>query len=90
MHDRRTRDRVDGYGLSVGEKNKLPRIDKDKPDTTPDVINKGHDKIEKIADSLDTVADNVGRNRIFINMAWTLLTGFLVMFMQAGFALVGT
>lgn len=36
------------------------------------------------------LADGVGQNRIAINMMWTLLTGFLVMFMQAGFALVET
>jgi ammonium transporter, Amt family len=32
----------------------------------------------------------VGHNKIAINIVWTLLTGFLVMFMQAGFALVET
>jgi len=32
----------------------------------------------------------VGQNRIAINFVWTLVTGFLVMFMQAGFALVET
>lgn len=36
------------------------------------------------------VADVVGHNRIAINMMWTLLCGFLVMFMQAGFALAET
>uniref|UniRef100_B8DJ83 Ammonium transporter n=1 Tax=Nitratidesulfovibrio vulgaris (strain DSM 19637 / Miyazaki F) TaxID=883 RepID=B8DJ83_NITV9 len=36
------------------------------------------------------VADVVGHNRIAINMVWTLLCGFLVMFMQAGFALAET
>lgn len=35
-----------------------------------------------------TLADAVGQNRIAINIVWTLITGFLVMFMQAGFALV--
>jgi Amt family ammonium transporter len=34
------------------------------------------------------LAHAVGHNRVAINMMWTLLTGFLVMFMQAGFALV--
>ncbi|HEY7057992.1 MAG TPA: hypothetical protein VH458_15760, partial [Vicinamibacterales bacterium] len=34
--------------------------------------------------------DTVGHNKIAINVMWTLLTGFLVMFMQAGFALVET
>ena len=36
------------------------------------------------------IAESVGHNRISINMMWTLITGFLVMFMQAGFALVET
>ena len=36
------------------------------------------------------MADAVGHNRISINFVWTLVTGFLVMFMQAGFALVET
>ena len=36
------------------------------------------------------LADAVGHNRIAINFVWTLVTGFLVMFMQAGFALVET
>ncbi len=36
------------------------------------------------------LADSVGQNQIAINLAWTLITGFLVMFMQAGFALVET
>ncbi|HEY3913926.1 MAG TPA: ammonium transporter [Verrucomicrobiae bacterium] len=34
--------------------------------------------------------DPVGHNRVAINFMWTLVTGFLVMFMQAGFALVET
>jgi len=36
------------------------------------------------------LADTVGHNRISINMVWTLVCGFLVMFMQAGFALAET
>jgi len=34
--------------------------------------------------------DAIGHNKVAINMMWTLLTGFLVMFMQAGFAMVET
>ncbi|MGO8880962.1 MAG: ammonium transporter [Desulfomonilaceae bacterium] len=34
------------------------------------------------------LADTVGHNRIGINFSWTLLTGYLVLFMQAGFALL--
>ena len=36
------------------------------------------------------LANMIGQNRIGINFVWTLVTGFLVMFMQAGFALVET
>ena len=36
------------------------------------------------------LANAVGHNRVSINMVWTLITGFLVMFMQAGFAMVET
>src|SRR6266542_2073457 len=32
----------------------------------------------------------VGHSKIAINIVWTLITGFLVMFMQAGFAMVET
>ena len=35
-----------------------------------------------------TYANQVGQNKIAINFIWTLVTGFLVMFMQAGFAMV--
>src|SRR5438093_3919463 len=36
------------------------------------------------------LANAVGHNKVSINMVWTLITGFLVMFMQAGFAMVET
>jgi len=36
------------------------------------------------------LGDEVGHNKIAINMVWLLLCGFLVFFMQAGFALVET
>jgi Amt family ammonium transporter len=36
------------------------------------------------------VADVAGHNRIALNIVWTLVAGFLVMFMQAGFAMVET
>ncbi len=39
---------------------------------------------------LAEVMETVGHNKIAINMVWTLIAGFLVMFMQAGFALVET
>jgi len=40
--------------------------------------------------SLLDLANQSGHNKIALNMTWTLLTGFLVMFMSAGFALVET
>ncbi len=36
------------------------------------------------------LADTIGHNRVALNLVWTLLCGFLVFFMQAGFALVET
>jgi Amt family ammonium transporter len=36
------------------------------------------------------LADSVGHVRVATNMAWTLNTGYLVLFMQAGFALLTT
>ncbi len=42
------------------------------------------------APTLAEVMDTVGHNKVAINFIWTLVTGFLVMFMQAGFALVET
>jgi len=36
------------------------------------------------------LSEQVGKNKVGINMVWLLITGFLVFFMQAGFALVET
>jgi Amt family ammonium transporter len=38
----------------------------------------------------DELIANIAHNKVSINVVWTLITGFLVMFMQAGFALVET
>ena len=40
--------------------------------------------------TLQEVAETAGHNKIAINLMWTLICGFLVMFMQAGFAMVET
>jgi len=40
--------------------------------------------------TLADLANMAGQNRIAINLMWTLITGYLVMFMQAGFAFVET
>lgn len=40
--------------------------------------------------TFEEVANTAGHNKISINIIWTLIAGFLVMFMQAGFAMVET
>ena len=40
--------------------------------------------------TIGDIANQVGQNKVAINFVWTLVTGFLVMFMQAGFAIVET
>ena len=40
--------------------------------------------------TLGDVLNQIGQNKIAVNFTWTLLCGFLVMFMQAGFAVVET
>ena len=40
--------------------------------------------------TLQDVMETVGHSKVAINVVWTLICGFLVMFMQAGFALVET
>jgi Amt family ammonium transporter len=40
--------------------------------------------------TIGDLANQVGQNKIAINFVWTLITGFLVMFMQLGFALLET
>jgi ammonium transporter, Amt family len=48
------------------------------------------EKLSKNEPLAAKLADVIGHNRIAINFVWTLLAGFLVMFMQAGFAMVET
>ena len=61
-----------------------------KPD--PSGVNTGttNDVPASTADNptINEVAAVAGHNKIAINMIWVLVTGFLVMFMQAGFAMV--
>jgi ammonium transporter, Amt family len=44
----------------------------------------------ELAKSLADVRQSLADGQVALNIVWTLLTGFLVMFMQAGFALVET
>ena len=62
-----------------------------KPDPSGAVTGGIGDVTAKVAGkpTLEEVADAVGHNKISINIMWTLITGFLVMFMSmAGFGLV--
>ena len=45
---------------------------------------------EQVASGIDAVARSSSRNYFSLNFVWVLLAGFLVIFMQAGFALVET
>jgi Amt family ammonium transporter len=62
------------------------------PDPTGAVTGTAKDVAVKDAanPTLAEVMETVGHNKISINFVWTLVCGFLVMFMQAGFALVET
>ncbi|PYV19909.1 MAG: ammonium transporter [Acidobacteria bacterium] len=40
--------------------------------------------------TLGDAVNQIGQNKVAINFVWTLVAGFLVMFMQAGFAIVET
>ncbi len=46
--------------------------------------------VSKLATAVSTIGNADGHNKIAINIMWTLIAGFLVMFMQAGFAMVET
>jgi Amt family ammonium transporter len=46
--------------------------------------------VNQITNAVNTIGSATGHNKIAINLMWTLITGFLVMFMQAGFAMVET
>ncbi len=46
--------------------------------------------LNKVITAVNTIGTADGHNKIAINIVWTLVAGFLVMFMQAGFAMVET
>jgi Amt family ammonium transporter len=56
-------------------------------DTTVAAVNAS---VNKLATAVSTFANADGHNKISINFVWLLIGGFLVFFMQAGFALVET
>jgi len=46
--------------------------------------------LNKVIATVNTIGAADGHSKIAINIMWTLIAGFLVMFMQAGFAMVET
>ena len=72
----------------------LVRADEPKPAPKPDPSGTATGTVADIPakeagkPTPEEIADAVGHNRVGINMTWTLNTGYLVMFMAAGFALV--
>jgi len=76
--------KADPSGANTGGAGDVPGGSAGAP-TADDMTKLG--KSEPLAAKL---ADEVGHNRISINMVWTLVCGFLVMFMQAGFAMAET
>ncbi|MEP6713917.1 MAG: ammonium transporter [Ferruginibacter sp.] len=46
--------------------------------------------LNKVVTAVNTIGAADGHSKIAINIMWTLIAGFLVMFMQAGFAMVET
>ena len=78
-----------GANLGTGSDLQWPAPAKADPKTglttgEPGIDSKGEKTIA--ADS--ELVKNVAHNKVTLNIMWTLITGFLVMFMQAGFALV--
>jgi Amt family ammonium transporter len=59
-----------------------------KAPTTMDLAKGDPAADSKVGVTVADVANQVGQNKIAANFIWTLVTGFLVMFMQAGFAMV--
>src|SRR5438876_5538421 len=79
--------------------NDIKNVDTPKPEVRlkgdPDGALTGTVSDIAVADSkkgltIADVANQIGQNKIAINFVWTLIAGFLVMFMQAGFAIVET
>jgi ammonium transporter, Amt family len=74
----------DPAGSATGGKSDIVGMTANAP-TADDLTN-----LEKTEPLAAKVADAAGQNRTAINLVWLLITGFMVMFMQAGFAMVET
>jgi Amt family ammonium transporter len=74
-----------GTRAVLGDDPKLEPLELD-----PKSPSKKDEAFNKLVAETKFLGDAVGQNKVASNMMWTLITGFLVMFMQAGFALVET
>lgn len=77
----------DPSGVNTGDISDIVGTSSNAP-TADDI--KAIDSYKKSEPLAVKVADAVGHNKIAINIIWTLICGFLVMFMQAGFAMAET
>lgn len=77
----------DPTGANTGSINDIKGLSSGSP--TDDDL-KQIETIKKSEPFAVKVADAVGHNKVAINLIWTLICGFLVMFMQAGFAMAET
>jgi Amt family ammonium transporter len=76
----------DTSGLNTANQSNLSSVSANSTPLKTDDINKAKAS-EPFAYNLALLVDE---NRLGVNFTWTLVTGYLVMFMQAGFALVET
>jgi Amt family ammonium transporter len=76
----------DASGLTTGNQSNLTGVSANGTPLTQKDLDEAKTK-EPFAYNLALLVDE---NRLGINFTWTLVTGYLVMFMQAGFALVET
>lgn len=79
----------DAGGAKTGGENDLANANGAPDDKTKASLNAAY-KHSIYGSGLRFMAQTEGQNRVGINTAWLLICGFLVMFMQAGFALVET
>ena len=81
----------DPAGINSGDRTTLseptPTIPTIKSDDKPEAKDAA---VNAIGAETVILGNEIGHNRAAVNMMWTLITGFLVMFMQAGFAMVET
>ncbi|GHO90250.1 hypothetical protein KSF_002980 [Reticulibacter mediterranei] len=77
---------ADPSGLSTANQSNLTKVSANGTPMTQQDLDAAKTK-EPFAYNLALLVDE---NRLGINLTWTLVTGYLVMFMQAGFALVET